>query len=270
MVRHHIGVAAEVAERINRDMAPALPVLRALDEARVQYALAGGLAYAFYVGVWRDTGDMDIVVMPEDRQRTIELVEACGFVDLHDQMPYDRRWIWRGRHDGFIFDVIWQMANFRAVVDPRWLSGRVFELLGQLVRAIPVEELILAKVFIIQRERCDWPDLMGLLHEWGARIDWEHLITIMGDDEELLASLLLAYRWMCPGQSAELPSWIWPRMRLAQAAAHGAGRIEPGRVRLLDSRPWFGPLMWLERLEQEQQDGGRLRHERDESSERRQ
>jgi hypothetical protein len=53
-------------------------VVRALDDARVDYALVGGLA----VGVWgapRATKDIDLLVRPEDLAGAKEAVRAIGY-----------------------------------------------------------------------------------------------------------------------------------------------------------------------------------------------
>ncbi|HKU43817.1 MAG TPA: hypothetical protein VJR89_36910 [Polyangiales bacterium] len=54
-------------------------VVRALDTARVDYALVGGLA----VGLWgapRATKDIDLLVRPEDLLSAKEAVRGCGYV----------------------------------------------------------------------------------------------------------------------------------------------------------------------------------------------
>jgi hypothetical protein len=53
-------------------------VLAALDQARVDYALVGGLAVAVW-GAPRATKDIDVLVQPADLPRAMASVRACGF-----------------------------------------------------------------------------------------------------------------------------------------------------------------------------------------------
>src|SRR5581483_1023797 len=72
----------------------------------VSFAFGGAFAAAVYKGQWRDTKDMDLYVLPEDREEMIEVLTVCGMRDYFDLLPYDRRWIYRGYSDGIIVDII--------------------------------------------------------------------------------------------------------------------------------------------------------------------
>ena len=70
-----------------------------IDDAIAQgipFALGGAFAVATYTGYWRNTKDIDLYVLPEYRDRMIEILNARGFSDLFDSKPYDRWWIYRG------------------------------------------------------------------------------------------------------------------------------------------------------------------------------
>lgn len=214
---------------------------RALKE-EIPFALGGGFAFSYHSRRWRDTKDIDLYVMPQDVQRTVRIVEQAGFKDFHDQQPYDRAWIYRGTREGVIVDVIWAMANQRAQVDEDWLKrGPAVNLRGVRVKVLPTEELIWAKLYIMQRERCDWPDLLNILYVRGPELDWKHLLARVGDDVRVLGSLLNVFGWMCPKQAAALPSWIWEPMGvLAPPPGKDCG-VNERHAALLDSRDWFGP-----------------------------
>jgi hypothetical protein len=53
-------------------------LVRALEEAGVEYALCGGLALAVY-GVTRATRDIDLLAHPADLDRIREIARRCGF-----------------------------------------------------------------------------------------------------------------------------------------------------------------------------------------------
>ena len=207
----------------------------------IPFALGGAFALATYTGYWRDTKDLDVYVLPQDRERMIEVVTGVGLSDFFDQKPYDRWWIYRAANGCAIVDVIWAMANRRAQIDDLWLSGPEVNIRGELVRVLPAEAALWDKLYIMQRDRCDWPDVMNLIYSAGADIDWEYLLRRIGDDAPLLAGALSVFRWMAPGRAQCLPGWLWGRLGLPAMPDGQLTEIDARRVSLLDSRPWFGP-----------------------------
>ena len=205
----------------------------------VRFAMSGGFTGSFYTGVWRNTKDMDLCVLPSNREALIDATRRAGLHDLHDEKPYDRRWIYRATRDGVIVDTIWQLANFRDQVDDAWLEcGPEVVLYGESVRLVPPEEMIWSKIHIVQRERCDWPDVINLIYATGAALDWSRLIRRMrGPDERLLGSVMLLFSWLAPGRARTFPEWIWGALRIAPPG-DGPDR-DDARVALLESRPWF-------------------------------
>src|SRR5437868_3435806 len=132
------------------------------------FALGGAFAVGVYTGHWRDTRDLDIYVLPEDREKMIAALSEIGFADLHPVEPYDRNWIYRACRDDIIVDTIWAMANQRAHVDELWLTrGPEVRLNGEPVRTVGAEEMLWDKVYILQRDRCDWPDVLNLVYATG-------------------------------------------------------------------------------------------------------
>ena len=219
------------------------PPLAAAAERGLPFAVGGGLAFSAYAAQLRNTKDLDLFVLPRDRQGVVDILEDAGFQDYFDQLPYDRSWIYRGVQDGSILDVIWQMVNRRARVEDDWLRrGPEVEIRGLRVRLLAPEELLWSKLYVVQRDRCDWPDLINILYRQGARLDWEHLLGKLEEDVLLLRSLLGLYCWICPDHARQLPDWLWQRCRMEPPPAGLDCDVDRNRVRLLDGRPWFGPL----------------------------
>ena len=213
-------------------------ISKAQDEG-IEFALGGGLAFSEYARRLRNTKDLDLFLCPEDKDRMVEIVTDAGFGDYYEKQPYERHWIYRGFRDGVIVDIIWRMANHHTDVDRGWLKrGKEIQIRDTKLRLIPVEELVWAKLFVMQRERCDWPDLLNVLAAEAKNIDWERLIERLGEETFLLGGLMNVFRWMCPRTSAELPDWIWEPMGLSNIRP-----LEPmdnRRVGWLDTRDWFG------------------------------
>lgn len=220
------------------------PVFEEAQTRRINFSVGGGLATACYTGRSRTTKDLDLNILPADRPRMIDLITRAGFADFYDRLPYDRNWIYRGiLGDGYILDLIWSMANQRAQVDLAWITqGPVIRVHDHILRVTALEELIWSKLYILQSDRCDWPDLINLLYSWGPRVRWEHLLERLAEDAPLLASLLNVFAWLCPQRAEQLPAWLWPRLRLEPPPGGASCEQDPLRVRLIDSRPWLGPL----------------------------
>lgn len=199
-------------------------------KAEIPLLIGGALALAAYMPLTRRTKDIDFYVMPEDRERMVALLNRKGFVDYYDQLPYDRRWIYRSIRGEVITDIIWSFANQRAVVDADWFTYSTrYPCADDVLHIVPAEEMIWSKLFVFQRERCDWTDLLNLLYFAGASINWTRLRERLGPDQPLLDALLSVFAWLCPGHKMDQP--IEP----------GVFDCEQSRAALLDSRPWFLP-----------------------------
>jgi len=219
---------------------------RAIQE-EVPFALGGGLAVGVYTGKGRHTKDLDLYILPEHRDWAINVMGQCGLVDYHETKPYNREWIYRAFNGEVIVDSIWAMANKRADVDAGWLNrGPLIRMFDREFHVIPPEELIWSKLYVMQRDRCDWPDIMNLVHATGPTLDWNHLLNRVDSDLPLVKGLLSVFSWVSPGRARQLPSWVWPKLDLAAPAESESttdpeGR--PPRPDLLDTRPWFCETM---------------------------
>lgn len=215
---------------------------RVLDEAfyrRVPCAFGGAFAVATYTGKWRNTKDMDLYVLPSDKERMKEAFAGAGLEDYFSVNTYDRSWIFRGHADGIIVDTIWAMANHRTEVDRDWLErGPQVQFGNRSVPVVPPEELIWSKLYVLQKDRSDWPDILNILDATGPFLNWRRLASRLAADAPLLSGVLLVYRWLSPEGAARLPKWIW---NLRQSDGADADASAHDRVRLLDSRRWFRP-----------------------------
>lgn len=200
--------------------------------------LGGGFAGATFTGRWRDTKDIDFYIHPRDRQATIAALTAAGFEDYFARLPYDRKWIYRSVKSNVIVDIIWAMANQRAQVDQLWFerAGKV-QIRGETLCVIPMEEFMWCKLYIMQRDHCDWPDLFNLVYKHGPRLDWGYLIKRLDRDTPLLKALLTMFVWLCPAAGRRLPASLWRHLKICSQIP--PLRRGEDRVHLLDSRAWF-------------------------------
>jgi Nucleotidyl transferase of unknown function (DUF2204) len=215
-------------------------VLRQVRGQGLRFAVGGAFALAAYTGRWRNTKDLDLFILPQERQAMVEVLTRCGLDDYYDQLPYDRGWIYRATNGEVIVDAIWAMANQCASVDEGWLSrGPEVKVRGEALRIVPTEEMIWAKLYVLQRERCDWPDVLNLIYAAGPKLDWQHLLDRLAEDMPLLRGVLSVYAWLCPGRYKELPHWLRERLALPLSKPGTSPEVDPARVKRLDSRPWF-------------------------------
>lgn len=215
------------------------PVIRDAADAGIKNALGGGLAFSFYSCRQRNTKDVDLLVKPTDKDRVVEILHRHGFEDYFEQEAYDRSWIYRAFRDGVICDIIWTLPNHRFEVDDDWfLRCRTTQIHGQEVKLITMEDLIRVKLFVLQRRRTDWPDIMNLLYQQAENVQWRTLICLLGDDAPLLAALLQVYAWLEPAGAKRIPSEVWGQLGMR---VPDLTEVDEDRKFLLDTQDWFGP-----------------------------
>jgi hypothetical protein len=180
---------------------------------KIGFAIGGAFAVSTYTGIYRNTKDLDVYVLPEQRLEMIDVLNRLGMKDYHEVLPYDRRWIYRSYQVHTIVDIIWSMANRRVEVDEGWFERSTAILArSELIPIIPPEELIWAKLFVLQYDRCDWPDVFNLIYANGEKLDWQHLMKRMGEDLPVLSAALSVYAWVSPRSATSLPEWVWERL----------------------------------------------------------
>lgn len=215
--------------------------IRALRDAGIRFLLGGGFALAAYIGRWRDTKDIDFYIMHEDRDKAVDALAKAGFEDLFSHKPYDRKWIYRSTRGGVIVDIIWAMANQRAQTDELWFErAQKATVRGEGLRVIPMEEFLWCKLYIMQRDHCDWTDAFNLVYAVGRRLDWSHLLARLEEDQPLLKGMLTVYGWLCPRQAKRLPGSLRKKLKLPEPEVT---RKKRNHIRLLDTRGWFAAIL---------------------------
>jgi hypothetical protein len=216
---------------------------RVIQEARaagIPFAFGGAFATAVYTGDLRNTKDFDFYILPSGRPAMIEAISRSGLQDYYDRLPYDRSWIYRASQGDIIVDAIWAMANQRTAVDSRWLTlGPEVILRGERLRSIPIEELIWSKLYVLQRDRSDWGDVLRLLAAQAESVDWNRLLARMGEDTPLLTGALAVMAWLDPHRANDIPRSVWDHIGLRPPRPAHDAELSRRRAGLLDSRPWF-------------------------------
>lgn len=204
----------------------------------IPFAVGGGLAISAYTGCVRNTKDLDLFILERDSQEAIQITRELGLAE-YLEVPYDPTWSYRSSREGYILDFLWRMLNGRSSVTPRWLSeGWELTVRGVNFRLLPVEELIWSKLYIVRRDRSDWPDLLSLLYRHGAQLDWEHLFDCLEADALVLGGVVNLFRWLCPGVACRFPEFVWSRLGLTPPEPDDR-KIDRNRVALFKAEQLF-------------------------------
>jgi hypothetical protein len=225
-----------------------LDAIRVTRKTGARFLLGGAFGLAAYTGRWRNTKDLDFFVLPSDKDKIVDALTKAGFEDYYSRLAYDRGWIYRAVREDMIVDIIWQTPNRRSEVDEKWFTrSRELILRGENLAVLPAEELLVIKLFVIQRDRCDWPDLLNLLYRTGDKLDWQHVLKRLGPEQPLLGGLLQLFNWIAPSRARKLPAEIRERFHLVEPSSEDLALSEKHRVGLLDSRPWYAAFQPMDK-----------------------
>src|SRR5687768_14927697 len=169
------------AELSDEERACFLETMAALREREVPFLIAGAYGVLFHTGFWRGTKDLDLLVLPEHRDLAVQAVASTGMRDMLETEPYDPAWIYRSRLGDVIVDVIWQLPNRVGAIEADWFERAApARLLGTPVQVVSAADLIWMKLFVFQRDRCDWPDVLNVIRGTSGGVDWDCLVHRLG------------------------------------------------------------------------------------------
>lgn len=192
-----------------------IDALETLIGAEVPFMVGGAFAVYYYTGWWRNTHDIDIYVVQSDVSVAAEALNSAGFSDIGEQAEGDREWIYHSAKGHVIFDVIWRFANLENYISSDWLDrAPEANFLGLDLKFLPLEELCWIKVFVINRHRCDWPDVMRLFKSQCGSLQWDRLLNMLGENWLLLAGLIDVFDWQHPEYMGCIPDSV--RRKIAQ------------------------------------------------------
>jgi len=193
--------------------------LRALRDAGIPFLVGGAFSLACYTGIRRATKDLDLFILREDFERIAALMQQHGW---RTEMTYPH-WLAKVYEGDAFIDLIFNSGNGVTPVDARWFQGNPrSEVLGVPVHVANVEDSLLSKAFIMERERYDGGDIAHLLLARAERLDWASLLDRFGPHWRVLLAHLVLFGYIYPGERHRIPEWVMSRLsdRLADEA-HG-------------------------------------------------
>ncbi len=169
------------------------------------FMIGGTYAFSAYTGITRPTKDMDIFTTTEDYPKLLQVANDSGF----ETELYDKEWIAKVYQDKFFIDIIFSEANGLRKVDKTWFEhARQGEILGHLVKLMPIEDMIRSKAFIQYKERYDGADVINLILKYGKTLSWQLLLERIGPYWELLLGHLVNFYFVYPLERNIIPQQV--------------------------------------------------------------
>jgi predicted nucleotidyltransferase len=211
---------ATLAPSLENEVAPATAdfyrrALRALTDGEVPFLVGGAFAHACFTGIRRATKDLDLFIRREDYERVAAIAQAQGW-SAELSFPHWLAKIYDG--EDFI-DLIFNSGNGVTPVNERWFrNNATAEVLGVPVLIANMEDSILSKAFIMERERFDGADIAHLLQAKAEDLDWDGLLERFGAHWRVLLVHLTLFGYVYAGERHRIPQWVMDTLlaRLAE------------------------------------------------------
>lgn len=198
-------------------------VLQVLTDAGLPFLVGGAFSQACFTGIRRSTKDLDLFIKREDYERAAELMRDEGW---RTEVTY-AHWLAKVYHGEDFIDLIYNSGNGLAPVDERWFRGNLeAEILGVPVCVANLEDSLLTKAFLMERERYDGADVAHLLQANAESVDWPGLVERFGAHWRVLLAHLTLFGYIYPGERHRVPQWVMARLmeQLAMETTHPPGR----------------------------------------------
>jgi predicted nucleotidyltransferase len=192
--------------------------LQAWVDAGIPFLVGGAFAHACFTGIRRSTKDLDLFIRREDYERIAAVSEANGW---RTDLTYPH---WLAKvYDGEDFiDLIFNSGNGLTPVDENWFRDNPrAEVLGVTVHIANVEDGLLSKSFIMERERYDGADVAHLIQANAEHLDWPGLLRRFGRNWRVLLAHLTLFGFIYPGERHRVPQWLMDHL-IARLAAESS------------------------------------------------
>jgi hypothetical protein len=189
--------------------------LRALVDAQVPFLVGGAFAHACFTGIRRITKDLDLFIFRNDYPRVAALMQAEGW---RAELTYPH-WLAKVYAGEDFIDLIFNSGNGLTPVDEHWFRNNAqAQVLGVTVLIVNLEDAILSKCFIMERERYDGADIAHLLQANAEQLDWAGLLQRFGPHWRVLLAHLTLFGYIYPGERHRVPRWLMDKLAARLAA----------------------------------------------------
>lgn len=180
-----------------------------LTKSHIPFLVGGAYAMWEYGDIVRDTKDLDIFCTPHDYPLILSILKQEKFsISITDPS-----WLAKALKKKIQIDIIFGAGNRLHAVEESWYKrSQTVEVLGFKVHLLPVEEMILLKLFVRERDRYDGADINHIIRKYWDRINWHDLLARLDLHWELLFSALLEFRFVYPSERDKIPLWLLKEM----------------------------------------------------------
>jgi hypothetical protein len=184
-------------------------VLALFETKGVAYAVSGAFALREHTGICRDTKDLDVFLTAESAVTAMGYLSERGFIcEVCDPV-----WLFKTHRDGFFVDLITGMSNAALVVEPSWIERSTPGVVqGVRTKVLAAEELLASKLFVTRRERFDGADIAHVIYGKRGKLDWQRVLTLVGENWEMLLWALVLFRYCYPAQTHYVPAALWQQL----------------------------------------------------------
>ncbi|HSH90692.1 MAG TPA: nucleotidyltransferase [Ramlibacter sp.] len=201
--------------------------LQVLVDGGVPFLVGGAFAHACYTGIRRSTKDLDLFIRRADFDRIASLMQAKGW---RAELTFPH-WLAKVYAGSDFIDLIFNSGNGVTPVDDRWFhDNAVADVLGVQVLIANVEDSLLSKSFIMERERYDGADIAHLLHAAAEHLDWPGVLQRFGIHWRVLLAHLTLFGYIYPGERHRIPQWVMTELVLRLAAEAEQPPVEDPHV----------------------------------------
>jgi len=183
--------------------------LQALADAGIDFLVGGAFAHACFTGIRRSTKDLDLFIRRADYDRVAAIAQDAGW---RSELTYPH-WLAKVYAGEDFIDLIFNSGNGLTPVDERWFKGNAEAVvLGVPVRVVNLEDGVLSKAFIMERERFDGADIAHLLQANAEQLDWKGLVERFGPHWRVLLAHLTLFGFVYPGERHRIPAWVMDKL----------------------------------------------------------
>lgn len=208
------------AERIGANLDPRTVAffrhsIEALRRAKVPFLVGGAHATEAFTGIEALTKDLDLFLRGAHVERALAALAAAGYAtELTSPI-----WIAKAYDGDDRVDLIFSSGNGVCTVDDAWFehAPRV-NVLGYRLPLVPVEEMIWAKAFLMERDRFDGADVAHLIRAARGKLDGARLLERFGVHWRVLLAHVILFDYIYPADRTLIPSAMRDEL-LARATA---------------------------------------------------
>jgi hypothetical protein len=183
--------------------------LQLLVDSGVPFLVGGAFAHACFTGIRRSTKDLDLFIRRQDYERVAAMMSAQGW---RAELTYPH-WLAKVYAGEDFIDLIFNSGNGLTPVDEQWFHDNAQgEVLGVPVSISNIEDGLLSKAFIMERERYDGADIAHLLQANAEQIDWGRLLDRFGPHWRVLMAHLTLFGFIYPGERNRIPQWVMEQL----------------------------------------------------------